>query len=67
MAKMCPYYRGREVQHYEQKNMLDDNGQTVSYKYDMRTDFVPLPCTGENCGAWDKGRCRYAAVSLENN
>lgn len=64
---MCPYNRGREVQHYEHKNVLDENGQVVSYSYDMRVDFIPLPCTEEQCGVWRNGECRYAAVRLDNS
>ena len=66
MPKMCPYNRAREVQHYKQKNVLDESGNISSYSYEMRVDFIPLPCTGEECGAWRDGACRYASVNLDN-
>ena len=65
--KMCPYNRAREIQHYEQKNQLDESGSMTGYSYDMKVTFVPLPCTGETCGAWHNGRCCYASVALEDN
>ena len=55
MPKMCPYNRAREVQRYKQKNELDESGNISSYAYEMRVDFIPLPCTGEECGAWRDG------------
>ena len=61
MPKMCPYNRAREVQRYKQKNELDESGNISSYAYEMRVDFIPLPCTGEECGAWRDGACRYAS------
>ena len=66
MPKMCPYNRAREVQRYKQKNELDESGNISSYAYEMRVDFIPLPCTGEECGAWRDGACRYASVNLDN-
>ena len=66
MPKMCPYNRAREVQRYKQKNELDESGNISSYAYEMRVDFIPLPCTGEECGAWRDGACRYASVNKKH-
>ncbi|MFR1786019.1 MAG: hypothetical protein ACLSWY_08610 [Ruthenibacterium lactatiformans] len=38
------------MQRYKQKNELDESGNISSYAYEMRVDFIPLPCTGEECG-----------------
>ena len=46
MPKMCPYNRAREVQRYKQKNELDESGNISSYAYEIRVDFIPLPCAG---------------------
>ena len=46
-AENVPIYRAREVQRYKQKNELDESGNISSYAYEMRVDFIPLPCTGE--------------------
>lgn len=66
MPKMCPYNRAREVQRYKQKNVLDESGNISSYSYELRVDFIPLPCTEVDCGAWRDGACRYASVNLDN-
>ena len=60
-AKMCPYNKAREVQHYEQTNMpLTDDGVSSGYTYTLPVDFIPLPCTEEKCGAWNNGHCGYS-------
>ena len=65
--KICPYNHAREVQHYEQSETFGDySEQRIGYTYDMRVDFIPMPCVGEDCGAWDSGRCRYASVNSDN-
>lgn len=63
---ICPYNRKTEtsvVQWTEEPPNADDmkSGQTIT-----TTTFTMLKCERENCGAWQGGRCRYAAVSLEN-
>lgn len=67
MDKICPYNRGREVQKYRQQNIRDVDGEINGYEYLMTVTFEPAPCLLEQCGAYQRGACRYAAVSLENS
>lgn len=66
MAKICPYNRGREVQKYRQQNIRDGDGEVCGYEYMMTVALEPAPCLLESCGAYQRGVCRYAAVSLDN-
>lgn len=59
--KLCPYNRAREVQHFAQKNELDENGSQTGYTYDMTVEFFQPACMEELCGAWYDGRCHYAS------
>lgn len=55
MMKYCPYAVVRRVQHVEQVNGQDDSGQVC----DTITDFIPLPCRPQTCGAYRDGACHY--------
>lgn len=67
MDKICPYNRGREQQKYRQQNILDAEGEVCGYEYMMTVAFEPAPCLADRCGAFQRGACRYAAVSLDNS
>lgn len=59
MEKMCPYNCAREVQHYELRNDIDSDGMVTGTQSVLRCDYIPLPCPGEQCGAWRDGACCY--------
>lgn len=64
--KMCPYNCAQEHQEYIQEDTFNEEGERIGHSYKMKAKFTPLPCTGENCGAWHDGKCCYASVNLKN-
>lgn len=64
--KICPYNHARERQHYEQNDTTNACDERIGYSYEMQVDFVPMPCVGEDCGAWCDGKCCYSSVTLNN-
>jgi len=59
IKKMCPYIEGKQISKYSQTNKVGDDGQNLGYYYTATTNFVPLPCAEELCGAWQDGKCCY--------
>lgn len=62
---ICPYNRKKQsaVLQWDQ----NDNGEgKIDLQQIETVQFEMMDCPKEGCAAWHNGRCRYAAVSLNN-
>lgn len=57
----CPYAVTRKEIN-QTKMEYDENGNQISYT-EIRANIAGfINCEKENCGAWQNGKCCYAAV-----
>lgn len=62
---ICPYNRKRQETVLQWHEVMDDDGNKTLEQKDI-ISFVMMECPQEGCAVWVEGRCRYAAVSLDN-
>lgn len=55
---ICPYICN-VVQTNQNKYEFDENGLNTFHEHALTEKKQPIPCAGEECGAWQDGRCRY--------
>lgn len=63
---ICPYNRKSETTVVQWAEDPPDDNEVKSGQTITTSTFEPMPCAGQECGAWYAGRCRYAAVNLDN-
>ena len=63
---ICPYIRKRETLVLQWDQEQDNEEGKTNCQEIQRTEYTMMECPQEGCAVWHDGRCRYAAVSLEN-
>lgn len=63
---ICPYNRKTQTTILQWVQTTDENNDQTDLQQIETVSFAMMDCPKEGCGAWQGGRCRYAAVSLEN-
>lgn len=63
---ICPYNRKQEKQVLQVTNEYDEDGKADNTQQITSWTYTMMECPQEGCAVWRDGRCRYAAVSLEN-
>ena len=64
---LCPYNIRRILQVNQNRYEYDDDSKVNTYhEHKLIETRQMMECPKGECAAWYKGRCRYAAVSLDN-
>lgn len=63
---LCPYNIQKIVQVDQNRYEYNDDNMTTLHEHKLIEIRDMMECLKEDCAAWHKGRCRYAAVSLDN-
>lgn len=62
---LCPYNIKTIVQVNQNKYEYNEDGVNTFHEHKLVETRNLANCQKENCAAWHKGRCRYAAVNLD--